>query len=216
MKFNVDKPRSGGVYIIMNPFNGKVYVGRTNNFYNRYHQYVYAYRTRGTKHINSYLMHSMDKYGFDEFEFSVIEYCGIDSQKDRELYWMGVFNSSKRDKGYNLRLDSDGGMIAHNLTREKISNRLKKEWASGVRDSHSEKLRVAWGNRDRDAQSRLMSKTLTKYKYEVYFNEEPITMFYSDLVENGLKNCISSFHRKKSDDIVHKGVRIRRLKVNED
>ena len=58
-------------------------------------------------------------------------------------------------------------MVTSNFTSSKISNRLKKEWSSGVRDGHSSKLVKAWSNRDREFQSCVMSKALTKYYYTI-------------------------------------------------
>jgi len=52
---------------------------------------------------------------------------------ERELFWMVELSSTDSETGYNLRMDSSTGMITHDSTREKISKRVKKEYADGTR-----------------------------------------------------------------------------------
>ena len=68
---------------------------------------------------------------------------------EKELFWIGRLRVTDRNVGYNLRLDSSTGMVTHSETSIKISNRLKKEWSEGVRDGHSDKLKVSWESRDK-------------------------------------------------------------------
>lgn len=204
--------KSSGIYKIVNKINSKVYIGKTNNFYRRYHQYKYAYKTKNLDKINSYLLNSMVKYGCDNFIFEMIECCEIDELSESELYWMKIFDSTDREKGYNLRLDSSTGMIVHPETSLKISERLKKEWSEGKRHDHSDKLKLNWEHRDKDKQAELFSKYLTKYEYIIYL-EEVTCVSYKELVKLGYRNALCSFSRKNSDEIFCKGVRIVRRKI---
>lgn len=128
-----EKRNSSGIYKIENRVNGKVYVGKTVNFRKRYVSYKASYYNRTERQINSYLMNSIDKYKPENFTFSILESCSIDYLAERELFWMVELESTNLEKGYNLRMDSSTGMITHDSTREKISNRLKKEYAEGTR-----------------------------------------------------------------------------------
>lgn len=78
-------------------------------------------------------MNSIDKYKPENFTFSVLEFCSIDDLAEKELFWMVELESTNLEKGYNLRMDSSTGMITHDSTREKISNRMKKEYSNGTR-----------------------------------------------------------------------------------
>jgi len=205
-----------GIYLIRNKTNGKVYVGKTKNFKQRWYQYEYDYKKQRVGHVNHYLLNSMNKYGFSNFEFSVLEYCSLDKCSERELYWMIYYNSFDPEFGYNLRIDTSSGMIVHELTSIKISERLKNEWSSGVRSEHSSKMKESWSNRDRGGQSDVMTKNLTKYTYRVtdnFGNTEEL--LHRQLKERGLANVISEFHRKKTDKVKWKQYTIERISVND-
>ena len=132
-----DRCNGSGIYKIENLINGKVYVGKTVNLRKRYGSYKSSYYNRTERQINSYLMSSIDKYGPTNFSFSVLEFCSIDNLSERELFWMVELESTNLEKGYNLRLDSSTGMVAHEATREKISRRVKEEYANGTRSAEA-------------------------------------------------------------------------------
>lgn len=198
-----------GIYCIRNLINQKVYIGKSINIYKRIHDHLDKLKKK-SKDENPYLTNSWYKYRNDNFEYFVVEKCeGEVLIASRELFWMKHFDSLNREKGYNLRSDSDSKMIVHESTKKKISDRLKKEWSLGVRSEHGKKLSDNWKTTpERNAQqSKVMSKALTKYFYIV--NGEKLS--YQDLVKSGLKNAIGKFWIKKSDTIVYKGISIERV-----
>jgi len=208
-----DNKGKSGVYKILNTVNGKMYIGRTKDFYKRYYQYVSDVKTRNIDRINRYLEASFHKYGFDKFSFTVLEFCTIEECPEKELYWIQELNTTQRNKGYNLRTDTGTCMITHPETSALISNNLKLQWASGVRDNHAEKLKQSWNTRDREAQGAMFSKILTKYLYVVEgYASEPLVLGYKTLKEYNLHSCLSSFHKKEVDKVKFKGYTISRVK----
>lgn len=212
MKSNYKLKSKSGIYQIKNKINGKVYIGRTKCFYRRCLQYRAAFKHKDITRINQHLMNAFNKYGIENFVFEPLEFCHPEIIEQKELYWMKLLNSTDRNKGYNLRLDSDGHMITHPETSLKISNRLSKEWANGTRKDHSSKLKAAWSNRDRKAQSQLMSKTLTKYRYIVFDGSTPpVLLNYRQLKSSGLASVFSKFARHKTNQTLFKGYNIKRV-----
>lgn len=125
--------KSSGIYKISNLINGKVYIGKTVGFQKRYVAYKASYKKKDIRKINPYFLNSIQKHNPENFKFEVIEVCPIEMLSERELHWMVECKSTEPSIGYNLRMDSSTGMVTHDSTREKISNRLKKEYAEGTR-----------------------------------------------------------------------------------
>ena len=72
-----------GIYKIVNDTNNKIYIGKTKNFYKRYHQYKNAVTHCKRKRINEYLMNAFLKYGFENFTFEVVEFCNNESLSEK-------------------------------------------------------------------------------------------------------------------------------------
>jgi group I intron endonuclease len=208
------KHQQCGIYAIRNLVTNKLYIGKSKNIYKRIHQHIYSLKNN-TKNENPYLQNSFNKYGIDFFEYFVLEFFDLPINEvlvaERELYWINLFNTLK--EGYNLRSDSDSRMIVHKKTSEKISNRLKKEWANGTRYQHSEKLKQSWKNSPQRVlqQSNLFSKLKTKYYYKI--DNEIID--YKELEKRNLQNCLATFHRKRSNIILFKGFQVERVKIED-
>jgi len=177
-------------------------------------QYLYDYKNRASGQLNDYLYNAIRKGGLEDFEFFPLEFAPIEALAEKEFFWILRLRANERDYGYNLRLDSSTGMIASAETKLKISNTIRKQWADGMRDGHSEKLKADWAanpNR-RVKQSDLFSKTLTRYSYEITSPDGAVEVCnYKRLKDLGLKNVIANFHRTKRDDVMCKGYRVRRI-----
>ena len=189
-----------GIYCIKNKINNKVYIGKSKNIYRRIYQHLYDLKNKRINNENSHFLNAWYKYGKENFEYFILEELTLDDSicKNRELYWIKKYNSTDREFGYNLRLDSSTQMIVHKETSEKISKRLIKEWSEGIRDNHSDKLSQNWlTTPERNKiQSEIMTNNLTKWSYNIYdLNMNFIeNCKYQKLKELGLKNSIVSFH----------------------
>jgi group I intron endonuclease len=77
-----------GIYKIVNKVNGKCYIGSSNNIFNRwrYHKRL----LKENRHDNGHLQTSWNKYGSDEFEFSIIEETLKDKLLEREQKYLDI------------------------------------------------------------------------------------------------------------------------------
>jgi predicted GIY-YIG superfamily endonuclease len=106
------------IYKLSNLVNGKVYVGLTTNLSKRFKSYLYhGINGRGQMAIHR----AIKKYGFDKFDFLIIEEVSLKNLAKRETYWIKFFKSNEKEYGYNL---TDGG---ENFKKNKecIKNHIK-------------------------------------------------------------------------------------------
>ena len=71
IKENCDFP---GIYVIKNLINGKIYVGKSKNCYNRLHQHLTDIRIDNRNYNeNPHLLNAIKKYGIDNFDYYIVE-----------------------------------------------------------------------------------------------------------------------------------------------
>ena len=112
---------SSGIYEILNPVNGKRYVGSAMNFQHRWTAHLSALRCG--RHHNPHLQHAFDKYGEDALVFSVLEEAQEEPLLEREQHYMDMLKSE-----YNIAPIAGNPMLGrhHSLeTRGKISEAKK-------------------------------------------------------------------------------------------
>jgi group I intron endonuclease len=105
------------IYKTTNLINGKIYIGKDKHNNQNY---------LGSGKI---LKQAIQKYGKENFKKELVEEC--EDKKlwlEREIYWIGYFNSTKI--GYNIALGGNGG--------DTISNNPNKD---DIRKRHSEKMK---------------------------------------------------------------------------
>jgi group I intron endonuclease len=216
MKLNVKDKGKSGIYCIRNNKTGKVYIGKAKSIYDRISSHNSGLNKKDLERDNEYFIRAYHKYGDSSFEYFVLEYLPLDENliAERELYWIKTFDSTNSLKGYNLRTDSDSRMIVHEKTSKKISKRLKKEWKSGIRKDHGQKLSENWKNNPnrKIQQSKILSNIKTKYVYLLYDLNNILleTCNYEKLKELKLQNSLTTFCKKNSNIIKFKSYIIER------
>lgn len=114
---------SSGIYQIENKINSKVYIGSSNNIKRRWQKHKAL--LRHNKHPNSHLQAAWNKYGEDNFIFSIIELCNIDSLLDREQYFINT-----RNPEYNQTLIA-GKIEMTTDRRMKLSRSITQAYKDG-------------------------------------------------------------------------------------
>lgn len=122
------KEKTCGVYKIENLVDGKVYIGQSINVLNRLANHKSD--LKHNRHHNTYLQHAYNKYGVENFDFSIICECDMQELDRLERYYIvEVYDSINRDKGYNRENGGNLYKIVSSETKEKISvagkNRFK-------------------------------------------------------------------------------------------
>lgn len=95
----------GYIYKITNKLNGKIYIGKTNLFnpYDRFKEHKQD--SKKARNKNRPLYRAFNKYGIENFEFTVIEES--DNIEDREKYYINLYKSFS-NVGYNATKGGDG------------------------------------------------------------------------------------------------------------
>lgn len=212
------KDKKPGIYVIENIVNNKKYVGKSKNVYKRIHQHVSDILILERNYNeNPHLLNSVNHYGLNNFKYYIVEEIVQDENleenlKIRELYWMKKLNTLDREFGYNLRYDSEGKCFCSQETKDKVSKRAKKDWENGSHKDHSKKLKEYWNDNTarKESQSKLLSELKQKYVYDIYLDDKLLyeNADYSILTKLSLKNCISTFGKKQTNDIIFKNHRI--------
>lgn len=103
--------------------NGKVYIGQTKNKRKRWDEHKYDLR-RGIHH-STHLQRAWNKFGEENFTFTVIEECQQEKADEKEVYWIRFYNSTDKTKGYNLESGGNAHKTLSDETKIKIG-RLNK------------------------------------------------------------------------------------------
>lgn len=103
-----------GIYKFTNKLTGESYIGQSTNIHRRYIQHKNRYDTFGGKaeaRENTYFHEMLRHYGFHNFEFEVLEECTREQSNEKEVYYIGVYNTLY-PYGYNL---TRGGNSPHTV-----------------------------------------------------------------------------------------------------
>lgn len=92
---------NSGVYQIKNIMNNKIYIGSSFDVFERLLTHIR--KLKNNKHTNKHLQNAWNKYGFNNFEFEILEKC--ETNKDillqKEQIYLNLFKSWDRTIGYN-------------------------------------------------------------------------------------------------------------------
>ena len=116
------KCRTGCIYLLTNPINGKVYVGQTLNYMKRMNDHKNSGKTP-----KYYFSYAIKKYGWENFTKEIlIDNVPEEYLDNLEINYIAFYNSFKREKGYNLT-NCGGGISGYRHTEEQNLAKSKRQ-----------------------------------------------------------------------------------------
>lgn len=108
------------IYKIINDINDKIYIGKTVfSIDKRFKEHCCdAFKQRNKERP---LYKAMREYGIEHFYIELIEECDDNLASDREIYWIGLYNTYSN--GYNATYGGDGKFL---YNHKNIAMRLKE------------------------------------------------------------------------------------------
>lgn len=94
---------NSGIYKYTNKINGKVYIGSAVNFIKRHWEHL-NYPTKSAKLLQA----AFSKYGKENFEYEILEYCPKYLLYKIEQGWINWYKCYERSHGYNLSKFAEG------------------------------------------------------------------------------------------------------------
>lgn len=130
-----------GIYMIKNIVNGKIYIGQAVDIERRWKKHRSG--LRGNDHDNKHLQNAWNKYGQENFEFTVICECDESQLNMMEIDYIAKLKTYDRDFGYNKTYGGDSGRPTEE-TKRKTSESLKgrtlsEEHKKNISEAHKGK-----------------------------------------------------------------------------
>lgn len=109
-----------GIYRLLNKKNNKCYIGSGLSVKQRFSTHKRLLSLN--KHFNNHLQSAWNKYGEKNFIFEILEEVPPNLLKEKEEFYIKMFNSNNNKVGYNKRLDcsTNLGIKASSETKEKL------------------------------------------------------------------------------------------------
>lgn len=116
------------IYKATNKVNGKVYIGQTINSL-EHRKSGHERDARCEKKSTVYFHNALLKYGFENFNWEVLKECISQEELDfYEDYYITEYNSTSKEKGYNLKSGGKLGVVFTDEVKAKIGETTKLKW----------------------------------------------------------------------------------------
>ena len=110
-----------GIYIIKNKINNKFYIGSSKYLYTRITEH--RCRFRKLDGINPHIQRAYNKYGEENFEYSILEFCDPEIKYEREQYYLDILQPE-----YNttLQVQANKGLPRSEHSKQMSSETQRK------------------------------------------------------------------------------------------
>lgn len=128
-----------GIYCIENIINRKKYIGQSADIFKRW--ICHKSELNNNCHYNNYLQKSWNKYGENNFNFSILEKCLPEELDDKEIKWIKYYNTFN-GIGYNLT-EGGGGRQGYTLSEETKQAISKSNKGKTLTEEHKRNIGIA-------------------------------------------------------------------------
>lgn len=191
----------GCIYKLLNKFNNKVYIGQTIRTLNeRINEHRRDFRIN--KSTNQYLLNAFNKYGWDNFEFTIIDTAKtIEELNEKEVFYIDQYKSNNRAFGYNIESGGKNSIpsaetllkmsIAHSGTIQNknwVENRIHK---AGSEDAKK------YGKSKTEEEKAYLSKNSPKFWLNKSCDEETKRKISETKLKQGFSLLQKEINNKK-------------------
>lgn len=159
----INMNKIAGIYAIIDIINNKFYVGSSINLKHRWG--VHLSELNNNKHNNKYFQRVWNKYGQENFIFTIIEY--IKDKNDlikREQYWIDELNVCDFKIGYNLS-PSAGNQLGIKRSKETKAKLSKLHKGKKKSKEHIEKMRINQTGKKYSEETKLKMSNSNKLRW---------------------------------------------------
>lgn len=143
-----------GIYCYTNKINDKKYIGQSQTLSKRLSRHDFNFRCKSWKETspreNRPLWNAVHKYGIENFELVILEYCSPDVLDEREIYYIDNLGSHFSVWGYNLSL---GGGTSRGVKHTRKSRKNMSIAHTGKILSEEQKDKISKNNQGKRKQS---------------------------------------------------------------
>lgn len=156
-----------GIYEIHNKINNKRYIGQSIRVKARILKHINLLNKN--EHQNNHLQRSWNKYGEENFDYNVLEYCPIEMLDEKEDYYITKYQSNNNQYGFNYRIDNktNRGLKWSEEQREKMMDAINNNpWfhnhtipLTTMQKAWEASRNKVWTQEERDKHSQILTGT---------------------------------------------------------
>jgi group I intron endonuclease len=160
-----------GVYKITNGCNLKCYIGSSK--YLPYRWYRHKTELRKNNHCNQHLQRAWDKYGEENFYFTILQECEEEVLADCESHWMQQYDSL--NNGYNL-ISADRHTVSKETSKKISKGLVGNKNALGFKHTNESKLKISLAGTGKVQSKETIAKRIKKLKGKIRTEEQKNNM----------------------------------------
>lgn len=104
-----------GIYCWTNKLNGQKYVGQSIDIMQRKYQHEHNWKVEP-----SAIHTAMEKYGLENFIFTILEECSVEELDAKEQFWIAALDSYKH--GYNCNKGGQQNSVGEDNSNTQLTN----------------------------------------------------------------------------------------------